>query len=86
MKKQIIRLLLTGLVLVFGTSVAVSQTASTAPVKSTSKAAKAAPTAKDLLDINSATKEQLDALPGVGKAYAQKIVDARPYTFASMPG
>ena len=33
----------------------------------------------DLLDINSCTKEQLDALPGIGTVYSQKIIDGRPY-------
>ena len=39
----------------------------------------AASSKTQLVDINSASKEELMALPGVGEAYSQKIIDNRPY-------
>jgi competence protein ComEA len=42
-------------------------------------AAQAAGKAAEKLDINTATEDQLKELPGIGDAYAKKIVAGRPY-------
>ena len=45
--------------------------AKTAPEKSAQK--------KEKLDINTASESDLKALPGIGDAYAKKIIQGRPY-------
>src|SRR4029077_1343984 len=76
-KKHALRAVFAVLVLILGVSAAVSSPQSATP-PAKAKAAASAP-ASALLDINSATKEQLDALPGIGAVYSQKIIDGRPY-------
>ncbi len=51
-----------------------------ATTASKAKAAQAPADDANKLDINTATVDQLKGLPGVGDAYAAKIVAGRPYT------
>src|SRR5215475_11216024 len=73
--KHSIRMLLLALLLSVGMTASISY--ANAAKQDTGAAMKAQKT--DLLDINSATKDQLTALPGIGDKYSQKIIDGRPY-------
>jgi competence protein ComEA len=73
-KRLMTRILVVLFALSMISGMALAQAAKTPSTTSTATAANG-----DLLDINSATKDQLDALPGIGAAYSQKIIDGRPY-------
>jgi DNA uptake protein ComE-like DNA-binding protein len=77
LKHTPLRILLALLALVLCTGSALSQDAANKTTKKATEPAAAA--SADLLDINSATKDQLAALPGIGDVYSQKIIDGRPY-------
>jgi competence protein ComEA len=69
------------IIFAFSLSAGLAQTSKSKTVKTVKDTVQKAPAAKvpALLDINSATKDELEKLTGIGQAYSQKIIGGRPY-------
>jgi|ERR1044071_2039420 DNA uptake protein ComE-like DNA-binding protein len=65
--------------LVLGFAITLPAAAQAGSNSAPAKTSKSTMAASEKLDINTATKDQLQALPGIGDALSDKIIANRPY-------
>lgn len=75
--RTLVKLLMATLLVLVLTAPALAADKPATPAKPA--AAAAAPAKAEPMDINSATEAQLKTIPGIGDAYAKKIIAGRPY-------